>query len=219
MSKNLPDMSRIALEHISLRRMPSQQRSRERVERMLNCAAGLIADQGSDAMKMSEVARLADISIGSLYQYFPDKSAIIRALAEHYGAECLKCIEDGLAGVTSLDALCEAMGTLTDVYYALFLAEPVIRDIRFGTQADKSLQDLEITESRESGALLSDALLRVAPNADDSSVRAACFLIMYLGEQTMRLAISVPPDEGAVLVTAYKRMAEAELRQAASSRN
>ena len=83
MSKNLPDMSRIALEHISLRRMPSQQRSRERVERMLNCAAGLIADQGSDAMKMSEVARLADISIGSLYQYFPDKSAIIRALAEH----------------------------------------------------------------------------------------------------------------------------------------
>jgi len=216
MSKNLPDMSQVVLEHISLRRMPSQQRSRERVERMLNCAAGLIAEQGSDAMKMSEVARLSAVSIGSLYQYFPDKSAIIRALAEHYGAECLKCIEDGLTDAANLDALCDAMGALTDVYYELFLAEPVIRDIRFGAQADKSLRDMEITESRKSGALLSDALLRVAPDADEEAVRAACFLIMYLGEQTMRVAISVPPDEGAALVSAYKRMAEAELRQAAS---
>ncbi|RUU08701.1 TetR/AcrR family transcriptional regulator, partial [Mesorhizobium sp. M7A.T.Ca.TU.009.01.3.2] len=39
----------------SPRRAPSQQRSRERVERMLTAASALIAEQGSDAMRMGEV--------------------------------------------------------------------------------------------------------------------------------------------------------------------
>ncbi|TKB29290.1 MAG: helix-turn-helix transcriptional regulator, partial [Mesorhizobium sp.] len=50
------------------RRAPTQQRSRERVERMLAAAAALIAEQGSDAMRMGEVAERAGVSIGSLYQ-------------------------------------------------------------------------------------------------------------------------------------------------------
>ncbi len=106
MSKEFPDMSQVALEHISLRRMPNQERSRARVEHMLNCAIAVIAEKGSEAMTMSELARLADVSIGSLYQYFPDKSAIIRALAEHYGAECLRCIKDALSEAETLDADC-----------------------------------------------------------------------------------------------------------------
>ncbi|TJV49466.1 MAG: TetR/AcrR family transcriptional regulator, partial [Mesorhizobium sp.] len=43
----------------SPRRAPSQQRSRERVERMLAAASALIAEQGSDAMRMGEVAERA----------------------------------------------------------------------------------------------------------------------------------------------------------------
>jgi len=218
MSKELPDMSEVALEHISLRRMPSQERSRARVEHMLNCAISVIAEKGSEAMTMSEVARLAGVSIGSLYQYFPDKSAIIRALAEHYGAECLKCIEKSLASAETLDALCAALGELIDIYYGLFLAEPVIRDINSAIGADKSLRDMEIAESRRSGAVLSDALCRVAPDCDRQRAAAACFLIMHLGESTMRLAISTGPEEGAKLVETYKHMALNELRRVGTAR-
>src|SRR5437868_13385994 len=77
------------------RRAPAQQRSRERLERILSAARMLMSEKGSDQVKMSEVAELAGIGIGSLYQYFPDKSAIIRTLAERYHAESRKCIEDG----------------------------------------------------------------------------------------------------------------------------
>ncbi len=63
-----------------LRRAPSQKRSRERVERMLTAASEVITEQGSDAMRMGEVAERAGVSIGSLYQYFPDKGSIIRPL-------------------------------------------------------------------------------------------------------------------------------------------
>ena len=83
----------------SPRRAPSQQRSRERVERMLAAASALIAEQGSDAVRMGEVAERAGVSIGSLYQFFPDKRAIIWALAERYTTEGQACISAALAGV------------------------------------------------------------------------------------------------------------------------
>jgi AcrR family transcriptional regulator len=213
MTSPTPDTPQISEDQTSLRRMPSQRRSRERVERILNCAATLIADSGSDAMRMSEVARMAGISIGSLYQYFPDKSAIIRTLAERYNAQGRACIEAGLADVGTMDELCEAFARLIDTYHEIFRGEPVMRDIWSGTQADKALRDIELADSRANGALLTAVLGRLRPEADRQELAASAFLIMHLGEATMRLAISVERVEGEALVAAYKRMALAELRR------
>ncbi|RMD60928.1 MAG: TetR/AcrR family transcriptional regulator [Alphaproteobacteria bacterium] len=197
----------------AVRRIPTQRRSRERVARILDCATEIIAEKGSDAMRMSEVAQRAGISIGSLYQYFPDKSAIIRTLAERYGAEGRACIEAELAHVTTVDELCEAFSRLVDTYYQIFVAEPVVRDIHSGVQADKGLRDMELADSRANGAVLADAWRRVRPASDPRAISTAAFLIMHLGEATMRLAISVERGEGDALVAAYKRMALAEFRR------
>ena len=196
-----------------LRRVPNQRRSRERVEKILSCATRLIAQNGSDAMRMSEVARAAGISIGSLYQYFPDKSAIIQTLAERYNAQGRDCIQAGLAHVRTIDELCDAFAALIDAYYAMFLAEPVMRDIWSGTQADKALRDMELANSRKNGADLAKILARLRPKAGAEKRAASAFLIMHLGEATMRLAISVERAQGDALVAAYKRMALAELRR------
>jgi AcrR family transcriptional regulator len=195
----------------SLRRAPMQSRSRERVELILAVARELIAEQGSDAMRMGEVAERAGISIGSLYQYFPDKAAIIRALAERYNAEGRACIEAELAGVRTTTELREAFGRLVDTYYRLFLAEPVMRDIWSGTQADKELHDLELEDSRANGALLAEAMARVRPRANRTRLETSAFLIMYMGEATMRLAVSVGRREGDRLVASYKRMVLREM--------
>ncbi len=82
------------------------------MERLLAAAAALIAEEGSDAMRMSEVAEKAGVSIGSLYQYFPDKAAIIRTLAERYNTEDRACIEAELADVHSAAGLRAALGRL-----------------------------------------------------------------------------------------------------------
>lgn len=201
----------------SLRRTPSQRRSRERVERILNAAAQLIAEGGSEAMRMSDVAAAAGISIGSLYQYFPDKRAIVRTLAERYNAQGRECIRDGLAGVRDLDHLCEAFGGLIDTYYGMFLAEPVMRDIWSGTQADKALHDLDLEDARANGAALADVVARLSRRAGRAEIETATLLIMHLGEATMRLAISVERAEGDALVDACKRMVLAELRRLAEA--
>ena len=194
-----------------LRRAPSQRRSRERVERILAVATELIAAQGSDLLRMAEVAAKAGISIGSLYQYFPDKAAIIRTLAERINAEGRACIEDGLRGVRDAAGLRDAFGRLIDTYYGLFLAEPVMRDIWSGLQADKGLREIDLEDSRINGRVLAEVLARIDPGADRAGQFTRAFLVMQLGEATMRLAISVGREEGDALVETYKRMALREL--------
>ncbi len=192
-------------------RAPTQRRSIERVERILACATALIAERGSDQMKMSEVAEMAGISIGSLYQYFPDKSAIIYALAERLSAGSRACIEAALLTVRDLEGLRDAFSSLVDQYYAIFLREPVMRDIWSATQADKRLQEIELTESRACGKLLAHILIPLRPDADAAELATSAFLVWQLGEATMRLAISLGREEGDAVVAAYKRMALGEL--------
>ncbi|WP_277182292.1 TetR/AcrR family transcriptional regulator [Caballeronia sp. BR00000012568055] len=187
-------------------RKPTQQRSRERLERILDVAEGLIEEKGSEHVKMSEIADLAEISIGSLYQYFPDKRAIIRSLAEAYATESRECVRLALEAVRNQKELVAAFSELVDLYYRIVLEKPVMRDISSALRADKELMSIELSESRACGAMLAAAIMRVRPRADAKRIGALAFLIWQLGEETMRLAIAHKRSEGALLVDVYKRM-------------
>lgn len=188
------------------RRAPSQRRSRERVETLLTVASALIAEMGSDALRMSDVAQRAGVSIGSLYQYFPDKGALIRALAERHNAVGRTCVAAALDAVQDEAALSEAMLQILDAYYAMYLAEPVMRDIWCGTQADKELQAMDAEEGRWHGARLAQTLLRLRPRRDPVQLGTATFLMMALICGTVRLAIAVERGEGDALIAAFKPM-------------
>jgi AcrR family transcriptional regulator len=197
----------------AVRRKPTQQRSRERQERILAMATQLIADKGSDQLKMSEIAERSEISIGSLYQYFPDKSSVIRTLAERYNAESRRCITEAMEAVEDAQGLHAAYSQLLDQYYEIVMATPVMRDIWSGMQADKQLLQLELGESRVAGALLAQAMLRVFPESDEQQVQESAFLIWHLGEATMRLAVTCAPEEGRALVEAFKRLSLREVME------
>lgn len=193
------------------RRIPVQQRSRERFDRMLDAAKRSIAEAGSDAMKMSEVAAKAEVPIGSLYQFFPDKNSIIRTLAEQCHVETRHCIEEGLGDVTDVAGLRRAFAALFDAYYALFRAEPVMRDIWVAMQADKALAELELAETRRDAGILASVLRRLRPDADPAALDATALLVMHLGESAIRLAVSLEREEADRIVEAYKSMADARL--------
>lgn len=195
------------------RKQPKQQRSAETRQRILDAAARVFAEFGYRGGTTNRIAEAANISIGSLYQYFPDKRAIIRTLAERYAAASRQCIEQALAGVRDVEGLRQAFASLVDQYYAIFLAEPVMRDIWSGMQADKELMAIELAESRASGALLAAVMRHVHPGADPEKTAASAFLVWQLGEATMRLAISFPRTEGDAIVEAYKRMTLRELSE------
>ena len=70
-----------------LRRVPQQDRGQRRVDRILDAAAEVIAEVGVDGASTNAIAARAQTSVGSLYQFFPNKDAIVHALAARYVAE------------------------------------------------------------------------------------------------------------------------------------
>lgn len=63
-----------------MRKMPKQKRSKEMVERLLDATAITLAERGLEGTTTNHIAEKAGVSIGSLYQYFPDKEALLEAL-------------------------------------------------------------------------------------------------------------------------------------------
>jgi AcrR family transcriptional regulator len=61
-----------------------QERGARRVETIVAVAAGLFASRGFDGTSMNAIAKASGLTIGSLYQYFPSRDAIIDAVAEQY---------------------------------------------------------------------------------------------------------------------------------------
>lgn len=70
----------------ALRRRPRQARAQERVERILDAAEQVFAEVGFSAATTNQIAMQAGTSIGSLYEFFPNKEALAAALAERYVA-------------------------------------------------------------------------------------------------------------------------------------
>ncbi len=70
-----------------MRKAPKQKRSREMVSRLLDATAATIADRGLDGTTTNHIAEQAGVSIGSLYQYFPDKDALVEALLSRMGEQ------------------------------------------------------------------------------------------------------------------------------------
>src|ERR1700730_9765898 len=82
-----------------LRHVPIQARSRERLRLVLDAADRVLADEGPGAFTTTRLAEAAGIPVGSVYRYFPDKQAIVEALALRYWSD----FEDLVAGVHETD--------------------------------------------------------------------------------------------------------------------
>jgi len=89
-------------ESIEPRRVPTQARSRERVERILDAAAQILIDDGYGAFKTNLIAKRAGVSIGSLYQFFPNRFAVLNALADRYRERIAETLVNNL-GVEAPD--------------------------------------------------------------------------------------------------------------------
>ncbi|MBN3760461.1 TetR/AcrR family transcriptional regulator [Burkholderia sp. Ac-20365] len=77
----------LASDNPKVRRVPQQERAAKRVDALLDAAGEVIAERGFDAATMTAIAERAGASIGAVYQYFPNKDALVFALRTRYGDE------------------------------------------------------------------------------------------------------------------------------------
>lgn len=193
------------------RLVPTQQRSRERFELILQCATEVMAEKGSEAFRMSDIVERTGVAFGSLYQYFPDKTAIIGTLAERYNAIGRDCVRRDLSTMTNAKELHAALCRIIDSYYQMFIDEPVMRDIWRATQADRALQTLDEEDGAYLSSLVLDALRRIAPNAPEPALSTFSQLTMTLIAAAVRHAITLDASAARRLLALFKALLPKDL--------
>ena len=118
----------------SVRRRPKQRRARQTVEAVLDAVVRLLKRDGSQAITTNRIAEVAGVSIGSVYQYFPDKRAIFTALHQRHVDQIdrmvqTKLVEHAASSIEELvramvEAMVEAHATDPELYELLMTEVP-----------------------------------------------------------------------------------------------
>jgi AcrR family transcriptional regulator len=112
----------------SVRRKPTQERAQVTVEAMLDAAVKLLKRGGSSSITTNRIAETAGVSIGSVYQYFPNKRAIFIALHERHISQVDRVIQRRM--VESAEApLEELIASLIDGMVEAHTVDPELSEL------------------------------------------------------------------------------------------
>ncbi len=171
-------------------RAPSQARSRARVDSILNAAKALIREQGSAQLKIQDIAERAGITAGSMYQYFPNKAAILEALAQQNIEMVRQHLLGSLPPIESQADCIDAFRLIVDRYFSLYRSEPALRDIWVSMAADKNLKAMDLEDSRYNAELVFKAIGSHFAKKHHPKLKRFLYLLMHWTGATVQLALA-----------------------------
>jgi len=176
------------------------------VEKILNSAAALIAERGADQVTMTLIAQKSGVVIGSLYQYFSDKSQIMRALLIRHNEEVDELVANALDGVETLSDLLDAMEACYASYYRSHQADPLFLSIWSAVQTDADLQALDAQDTLAKAAYLHRIALPLYRRVDSDALLTTCALVFHLALSAARFALYLPDPLRGLSLGIYQRM-------------
>lgn len=194
------------------RRLPKQERSRERIDAILSTTMRLIGEKGIDAVTMKEVGALAGGPIATVYHYFPNKSAILAMLYERFSEVSRARFGAIIAEIRGLDDVTAAADRLLDDYYERVAEDPAIQDLQNAIQADKALQNLDIAETRQQARMFCDHVGPLIDPEKREQFGRVVFLIFQLAGGVVRLALTQDEEEGRRTIDDYRSIIHVQLR-------
>lgn len=178
-------------------RAPQQLRSQQRVELILESTKQLILEKGCAGLKMTDIAVKADITVGSIYQYFPNKSAIIAALAEHYLEANHRAIANALAvPPATREELIQISLSLLDGYYELHRGNPVVRDIWMGSATDKEFRTVDNNDTERNVELIFERTRQLFKPRQSAKVKLSIMMIILFGSAAVAAAVEMDEEKG-----------------------
>ncbi len=136
-----------------LRRVPVQGRSVARVARMLDACAELVDEIGYEALTTTLLAERAGVAIGSIYQFFPDKRAVVQALTLRNLEAYLGRLQARFAE-TEFAHWWDGVDSAIEEYIAMHRDVPGFRTLHFGDVVDVHLLD----EDKDNNQVIASAL-------------------------------------------------------------
>jgi AcrR family transcriptional regulator len=194
----------------SIRNPPLQDRSRQRLRRVLDAAEELLAREGADAFTTTRIAETAGVPVGSVYRFFDDKQAIVEALAIRYWRD----FDDVVAGIAAADQrepLVDSTGVVLDALAAGFRARPGFLALWYGGLRTERIRDATRPVRTSIAASIERVLAVHWPDAPEPDRAAAARMVVLAGDGLLREAFRLDRDGDARLLAEGKLMLDAYL--------
>ena len=166
------------------RKMPVQARSQATVDAILEDAARLLVTGTYDTFSTNRVAERAGVSVGSLYQYFPNKEALLSELMRRHVEELERDMERIMAGTA--DALADVVRAIIEANIAAHLLEPALHRALCEEVPRLGPLDARVTVENRAAARVRAILEAHAAELVVPDLDLATFLVVRIGRRSGR---------------------------------
>jgi AcrR family transcriptional regulator len=182
------------------RRQPMQRRSIERVVRLLDTCAALLDEVGYEALTTREVARRAGVPVGTLYQFFTDKQALVRALATRNLETFVARLHERFVNHAPR-SWAAAAAIVVDEYVTRKRTVPGFAVVDFGLAQPGRPYLLDATDARENNEIVAERLgalatgeLGLPGGAGVDGLNTVLLVAVETADNLLRLAFRRDPD-------------------------
>lgn len=148
---------------LEVRKSPSQKRAIERVQYILDVVAQLLDEVGAEGITTNLIALRAEIPIGSLYQYFPNKHAILKAVGERHLERVNAMILEFLQDSPDVSHWEELTDRIIDAFAQLYKTEPGFIPLWSNKNLDPELVKIDRKNNRAIADFVADLFFGVIP--------------------------------------------------------
>jgi AcrR family transcriptional regulator len=177
----------------SPRKTASQQRSRATVDALVGATARILIEEGYERASTNRIAAVAGVSIGSLYQYFPSKEALVAAAAERHTQELARVALGAMIKVAEQPVEVGARELVAAAIDAHRVDPKLHRVLAEQVPRIGRLEDIDAVE-RRGGAFLQSYLDAHRDEIDVADVNLAAFVLTTTVEALTHVAVLRRPD-------------------------
>ena len=185
-----------------MRRVPRQARGRERVERILDAAASLFAEIGVQATTTNAIAARAETSIGSLYQFFPNKDAVLHALNARYLEQLQEVCDSLLVPGADDELLSQLVERIVKALYDFHAHHPGFQAVFYGAHGSVELSEAAHSAATEIVGRLEVLFADRTPQAEPGTLKLAAIVCLEVMKALLALAARPGSDADAVMAEA-----------------
>ncbi|MCW6008576.1 TetR/AcrR family transcriptional regulator [Micromonospora sp. CPCC 205371] len=193
-----------------LRRTPQQARSKARVALLLDAAERVLVRDGVAALTTSRVAAEAGVSVGSLYQYLPDRGAIIDALAATYLTR-LEGLMDAYVQAAAAERWSDPVGVLIEGFGAIYPTGDGLRALWFASGLTEQTRAADRAHKRRMADGVRRILLVLDLAPEHPGLTATCEAAVLAADAVVQEAFRRDPSGDTGLLAEAKRLLRAYL--------
>lgn len=191
------------------RREPSQARGHQRVKALLDATAQLLEEVGYDALTTKAIAERAETSIGSFYQFFPNRDAAVAALVDSYRAQVREYVRGAVRSElesASVTITADWVGSVVDGLRGLYQSFPGFGRLFAGRIAEGTLRPQANALRLELLASLEELIGETFPAVDAGRRHRCMLMVVETARGVLNRAQTADPDTALTLREELKEM-------------